>query len=122
LIDLEDLGWQISYIVYENDDCDKITISLSIVTEKIPEKIYCQFFFNKEDFITNYTLIDKKNIWTDYKLSKYDKHNIDTAKECTNLLINILDYNNGKIRYYSELEKISYLNIYLDKKKVKKIY
>ena len=93
LIDLTDLG----FVIYNINVEDKnIRISLSIEQSKISSNIGFECEFENE----NHENLYKNDTYDSYKNNptEYDKLIINTTKECSILILNMLDYNRGSIQ------------------------
>ena len=115
LIDLTDLGWKFEIInKFTNDN---IYIRLEIETPKISKIIEFHCDFDKEDFDINNDS-DWKT-WKAYNPTEYDQLIINTTKECSRILLNMLDYNYGRTYIANNGDNKFYTQIILSKNKFK---
>jgi hypothetical protein len=94
LTELKDFGWCIKDIQKHLDNC--IDIILNIDTQRITSNISFTYKFDKENILSSSEYI-RKHVYNPYTLTMYEKHITDCAKECSQFLLNILDYDNGTI-------------------------
>ena len=100
LIDLEDLGWNL-YKIYKDNMVDNICIRLKGNTIPITECIryYCKFNKNRFHLKSEYLLDNNDD--TEHEPTKYEQLSINAVKECSQSLLNILDYDIGTININS---------------------
>lgn len=116
LIEIEDLGFKIEYIrfdIYETE----IFIRLSNDTSKITETISCEYKFNKTKIYKKTEIMLYKGVYYTYKLNEYEKTVINTIKDRSILMLNMLDYNKGEFSLkYNMFTETSNIIISLYKK------
>ena len=114
LVDLTDLGWKITNI--DKISYDSIHIKLMIKTERIVEGILCRYYFNNTEFYDNYEKVKLYSGNTiDYDPSKYERDIINTIKNYSQTILNMLEYSKGRIDFFYMAQMISYIEIRLNK-------
>lgn len=117
LIDVEDFGFTIVNIMkYKNTE--GISIRLVANNLKITKYIDCEYEFNKDKFYhekeSRYN-----NGYLQYKSTEYDEKIIKKIKECSQLLLNVLEFNIGEIVFHNDEDDIFLIDISLYKNKNK---
>lgn len=116
LIDLEDLGWKIYGIEKYDDSYDSICIKLEIDSTKITK--YTRFIYkfdnNKFNSELNEILLDRK--YVEYIPTDYEREIINTTKDVSQVLLDMLEYNNGAFYVVHQTENHFHNTIFLYKK------
>lgn len=98
LVELGDLGCEIIRIKdYVNENENGVTIDLKVNNESITQCIRYSCKFNKKRFNLKSEFLLDNNTDDIHEPTKYEQLIINTTKECSQLLLNMLDYDNGKI-------------------------
>ena len=96
LIELEDLGWKIDKInIYEYADI-YIRLETNILKIRPGLNYYCTF--DKEGFDLKSERLSNIILRKTYVSTEYEQSIINTTKECSQLLLNMLDCDSGRIR------------------------
>ena len=100
LIELVDLGWKIDLI---DQYKDSYHARLNIETKKITNNIYYVCDFDKNKFY-EVVSIDYDDELFEHELNDYEINIINTAKERSQLILNMLEYDGGSIKITELLE------------------
>lgn len=117
LIELEDIGMKIKSIINFDIIDDGYLITLSNKTSKMTENIHYEYKFNKTKIYKKIIYMLWKGKSYTYTLNKYEKNIINAIKDCSILLLNMLDYNKGEFSLdYNIFTKTYNIYIHLYKK------
>jgi hypothetical protein len=108
LIELEDLGWEILNIYKISHNT--INVMLKIFTKRITNFINYSYSFNNDDQSNDekvriYNADYRTPTYSEYikyEPTEYERNTINTIKDCTQTLSNMLEYNSGEILFYNK--------------------
>ena len=112
LIELNDLGCEIYSIKKIN--IRDIRISLSNISKRITQGMEFSIRFDKNSFHMNSMHLYNKNSGEPHEPVEYEQLIINTTKECSQFILNILEYDKGAI-YIENIGIVTLINIDLIK-------